>query len=189
MILTDHEIKQYLDAKQIILDPMPGDEAFSATTVDLTLGTTIQEWIPQDSTAIIHPASPSYSAAKTIAQYTRAIEITNGYVVKPQQFVLAWTAERVFLPKTSKIAARVEGKSSLARIGIGVHVCAPTVHPGFNNHLQLEMCNHGLINVELRPGMKICQLIFELTYGTPRIAYDGQFQHQTPPQAQPPLKN
>jgi dCTP deaminase len=162
---------------------MPDEEAFSATTVDLTLGSAIQEWIYQKSPPTIYPANPSYKFSEVVDKYTHTIDITTGYIIRPQQFILAWTAERVTLPTESKIAARVEGKSSLARIGIGVHICAPTVHPGFDNKLQLEMCNHGTINIELRPGMKICQLIFEVTLGTPDLGYAGQFKLQTPPQA------
>lgn len=183
MILTDREIKQYLDAGQIKIEPRPGEEAFSATTVDLTLGPIVQEWIRKDPIPTIYPGSSSYTVGDVIKEHTRSVDIANGYVIAPQQFILAWTAECVTLPRASKIAARVEGKSSLARIGIGVHICAPTVHPGFNRQLQLEMCNHGQVNVELRPGMKICQLIFEVTFGTPDMAYDGQFKQQSPPQA------
>ena len=113
-------------------------------------------------------------------KYTRSIDIKSGYVVKPQQFVLAWTLERLELPKESRIAARVEGKSSLARLGLGVHITAPTVHPGFSGPLQLEVCNHGTAFIELVPGMSICQLIFETTLGTPDQAYGGQFRGQKP---------
>lgn len=92
---------------------------------------------------------------------------------------MAWTKERVSLHLHAKIAARVEGKSSLARLGIGVHVTAPTIHAGFKGQIRLEMINHGRIPLRLRPGMKICQLIFEQTLGTPSAGYSGRFQDQS----------
>ncbi|MDD4890357.1 MAG: dCTP deaminase [Phycisphaerae bacterium] len=181
MILTDHEIRTHIAGGLITIDPLPDESRYSATTVDLTLGPQVQEWLT-DTSAMppIQPGRPGYRVADVIARYTRRLDISDGYLLRPQQFILAWTAERVALPKASKIAARVEGKSSMARIAIGVHVCAPTIHPGFDARLQLEMCNHGTATVELLPGMSICQLIFETTLGTPDHAYDGQFKTQTP---------
>ena len=86
-------------------------------------------------------------------------------------FLLGWTIEKIQLPHTSRIAARVEGKSSLARIGIGVHVTAPTIHAGFGyrpndpnfpgNPIQLEIWNTGPFRIRLVKGLRICQLIFE----------------------------
>jgi dCTP deaminase len=176
MILTDREIRDHIKNGQIVIDPPPDDTKYSATTVDLVLWNKIREWTKEHPTPTVFPGRPGYSLDAVLEKYTKIIDITDGYRITPQQFILAWTAETVHLPKTSKIAARVEGKSSLARIAIGVHVCAPTIHPGFNNKLQLEMCNHGTVDVELVPGMKICQLIFETTFGTPEQGYAGQFQ-------------
>ncbi len=82
------------------------------------------------------------------------------------------------LPIQSRIAARVEGKSSLARLGLGIHVTAPTIHAGFKGEIQLEIAHHGTIPVRLTVGMKVCQLIFEMSLGTPEKGYQGQFQGQ-----------
>lgn len=100
-------------------------------------------------------------------------------MLKPQGFVLGWTAEEVVLPEFSRIAARVEGKSSLARLGVGVHVTAPTIHCGFTGSIQLEIFNFGPHSVVLSSGMRVCQLIFEQTYGTPMKGYSGLFSGQT----------
>jgi dCTP deaminase len=113
-----------------------------------------------------------------------------GYVFKPQTFLLGWTQEKIQLPHRSRLAARVEGKSSLARLGIGVHVTAPTIHAGFGykkndadypgSPLQLEMWNVGPLDVKLVEGMPICQLIFEAVDGTPEKGYEGKFSVQGP---------
>jgi dCTP deaminase len=102
----------------------------------------------------------------------------DGYILEPKAFVLGWTEENLTLPAHSRLAARVEGKSSLARLGIGVHVTAPTVHAGFKGPIQLEFCNNGTLRVKLLAGMLVCQLIFEQTLGTPEKGYKGQFYGQ-----------
>jgi len=99
----------------------------------------------------------------------------DGHILEPGGFTLGWTEENIELPVDSRLAARVEGKSSLARLGIGIHITAPTIHAGFKGPIQLEMCNHGFLRVRLMPGMPICQLIFEQTLGTPEKGYKGQF--------------
>lgn len=69
------------------------------------------------------------------------------FVLKPQGFVLAQTLERVTLP--GDLAGLVEGRSSWGRLGITVHVTAPKIDPGYDNHITLEMCNFGQATVEL----------------------------------------
>ena len=66
----------------------------------------------------------------------------------------------------------------MARLGLGVHLTAPTIHAGFTGQLQLEMINFGPHEIILNTGMPICQLIFEITFGTPAKAYIGQFTGQ-----------
>lgn len=84
----------------------------------------------------------------------------------------------------------MEGKSSLARLGLGVHVTAPTIHAGFGyksdqpdypgSSIQLEIWNFGPVTIMLKPGMKICQLIFETVDATPDMGYMGKFAVQGP---------
>ncbi len=141
--------------------------------------------------AVVCPTSPEYNFDLVRDQFSQRIEIlTDGYVFKSQSFLLGWTQEKVQLPHRSRLAARVEGKSSLARLGIGVHVTAPTIHAGFGfkkddpsyegSPLQLEMWNIGPLDVKLVEGMPICQLIFEMVDGTPEKGYEGRFLIQGP---------
>jgi dCTP deaminase len=83
----------------------------------------------------------------------------------------------------------VEGKSSLARIGLGIHVTAPVIHPGFGagadaknqgSAIRLEIWNIGPLRIELKKGMAICPLMFEELHGTPLRGYAGQFREQGP---------
>jgi dCTP deaminase len=183
MILTDREIQVFLANRQINIKPKPDPVRYSSTSVDLTLAKQFRVWdfnqIEKTKGQIITPG-PKFKYLKFRDKYTKRINISSGkgYVLAPQAFVLAWTHETIHLPNHSRIAARVEGKSSLARLGLAVHITAPTIHPGFEGHLQLELCNHGLFSIRLTPGMPICQLIFEMTLGTPAKGYSGIFIRQ-----------
>jgi dCTP deaminase len=182
VILTDREIKLALEKQLIVIKPAPGANAFSSTAVDLTLDENITEF--KDETGgvevVIDPAHRDFHPEKTLSQVSdkRTIDGAAGYLLQPNRLVLAWSREYVNLVSHNRIAARVEGKSSLARIGLGIHVTAPTIHAGFDGRIRLEMVNHGKMPIRLRVGMRICQLIFEQTLGTPDKGYQGQFAGQ-----------
>jgi dCTP deaminase len=180
MILTDREIKIAVQRGLIVIDPPPDEDvAFSSTAVDLTLDSTVITFNPpiEGVERIIDPSQANVS--DIIRELTQSKKIPNaGYLLAPKTLVLAWTRENVGLDIGTRIAARVEGKSSLARLGLGVHVTAPTIHAGFTGQIQLEMVNHGSAPIRLRTGMRICQLIFETTLGTPERGYQGQFAGQ-----------
>ena len=107
-----------------------------------------------------------------------ALESDGSVILRPGDFIVALTEERVEIRESARIAARVEGKSSLARIGLGVHITAPTIHAGFRGYITLEIKNHGDLPIKLVPGMPVCQLIFEMVFGTPSITMSGIFQDQ-----------
>jgi dCTP deaminase len=171
VILTDREIQIALNRSQIVIDPQPAVEAYSSTSVDLTLDQHITEFrddLSDDPVeTIIDPSHKNFVAERTLAKITKKVTIDqSGYLLIPDKLVLGWTVERLELPIHSRLAARVEGKSSLARLGLGVHITAPTIHSGFGNPIRLEIINHGVVPIRLRIGMRICQLIFEVTFGT-----------------------
>ena len=178
MILTDREIKISIEKELIKIDPLPGSAAYSSTSVDLTLSATIRTFKETCSgvDVTVDPGVSDYKSLAAIGQLTEALEIPDGgWVLSPRKLILAWTREIVDLRHHARIAARVEGKSSLARVGLAVHVTAPTIHSGFKGSIQLEVINHGPAPIRLRPGMSICQLIFEQTLGAAEKAYQGQF--------------
>jgi dCTP deaminase len=176
MILTDREILIALREKQVIIDPEPDLAiAVSSTTIDLTLSDTFREW-PGTKGLSIRPGADGYKYSE-VAKLQKAAP-PGPYTLVPKAFVLAWTVEKVTIPYTSRLAARVEGKSSLARLGVTVHATAPTIHSGFKGPIQLELCNLGPNEIILDPGMYVCQLVFELTVGTPERGYSGIFQDQ-----------
>jgi dCTP deaminase len=194
MILSDREIRAAQERGAISISPLLPLEAFSSTAVDLTLGSDLRVWNPSpDGVAVnkVRPGVPGFSITRILDQITQPLQIPPvGYELLPGSFVLGWTRERIQLPPRSRLAARVEGKSSLARLGLGIHVTAPTIHAGFGykendssyegTPLQLEIWNAGVLCIVLDPGMPICQLIFEWVDGTPEKGYAGRFAVQGP---------
>ena len=176
MILTDREIQIALSKQQIVIDPAPVLEAYTSTSVDLTLDpilTVFKENLGDDAIeTVIDPTHQKFKVEQTLQKVTDSKTIdSDGFVLRPKWLVLGRTTERIELPVHSRLAARVEGKSSLARLGLGVHVTAPTIHSGFANTIRLEIINHGEVPIRLRPKVRICQLIIELTFGTPEKAF------------------
>jgi dCTP deaminase len=182
MILTDREIAIALDSTQLIIEPRPAPEVFSSSSVDLTLADSGLVW--DIKPPMLVELREGYKIS-SIAQHQKPVTI-NPYRLEPNKFILAWTRERIKLSVRSRLAARVEGKSSLARLGIGVHINAPTIHAGFPSEtlppqpIQLEMFNYSEMTFNLYPGLRICQLIIEQTFGTPDSGYEGQFSQQGP---------
>lgn len=180
MILTDREIQKLLKNGLISIEPKPPVEAYDSTAVDLTLDPLIRVFRTITPGLIIDPSAPGYKVTELIRSATDPVTIgEQGWELSRGTLVLAWTKERVDLNFKGKVAARVEGKSGLARIGLGVHVTAPTIHAGFPGTIQLELVNHGPLPIKLRPRMAICQLIIETIKGTPSKAHKSQFAGQT----------
>lgn len=180
MILTDREIRISLETKAIEVDPFPSEKAFSSTSLDLTLGRELKVFLPPPSglRIVVDPAAPGYSFNRLVDQLTDTVVIDAGFDLEPNRLVLGWTAERVDMKSPARLAARVEGKSSLARLGLVVHMTAPIIHAGFSGKIQLEIVNFGPLPIRLTPLMPVCQLVFEATMGVPTAGYSGQFAGQ-----------
>jgi dCTP deaminase len=133
---------------------------------------------------VLDPNHVDFSPENSLADLTELVEIpAEGFALPCKTLFLGWTCEYIDLKTAARLAGRVEGKSSLARLGLGVHITAPTIHSGFNGRIRLEIINHGGLPIRLRARMRICQLIFEATLGTPERGYKGQFSGQTAPPA------
>ena len=131
---------------------------------------------------------PHIDPAEEQPELTRLIEVgdEDAFVLHPGEFVLGSTWEQVSLPAT--VAARLEGKSSLGRLGLLTHSTAGFIDPGFSGHVTLELSNMATLPVKLWPGMKIGQLCFfrltseaEHPYGSG--AYGNRYQGQRGPTA------
>lgn len=186
MVLSNVEIVKALNEGRFRIDDIaglePAEKPFNASAVDLRLGVEIS--IPLDDAPVaLDLRKPNI--APFLRKHSRKIAITDDqpHTLKPNQFVLANTYERVDFPITMGqcYSARVEGKSSFARCGMLVHFTAPTIHAGFNGTITLEIINLGPLALLLYPKMFICQLIIEEVKGSP-VDAPSQFQGQSSPE-------
>ena len=99
----------------------------------------------------------------------------DGYVLHPGEFVLGVTEETVTLP--DHIVGKIEGKSSIGRLGLIVHVTAGFIDPGFDGPLTLEMVNLLRVPIILRPHRRICQVAFAYMNSSVNSPYNGRYQH------------
>jgi dCTP deaminase len=171
MILSDGEIEEALANGEIVIDPMPHKSQFTTSAVDLHLGDeviefkTLEQLQREEPEGVIRPILVDagridiYPYLQKYAQpVSRAPD--GSFILPPQKFILAKTLERIKLPRT--IAARVEGRSTLARLGLVVHLTAPTIHAGFSGRIVLEMCNFGTYPLQIQSkNLEVCQLVFE----------------------------
>jgi dCTP deaminase len=198
MILSDREIRAAIDRGHIVIRPVPDLKHWTSTAIDLTLDTNIRKWrclknLPTGQPGSVRPHAAGFDIKELIYSndYTEGLSIgSQGLDLPPKSFVLGFTEQSVYLPLYTRLAARVEGKSSLARLGVGVHVTAPTIHAGFGrvgsedenqeqgSPIQLEIFNLSELTVTLDKGMPICQLILEEVRETPDKGYIGKFSDQ-----------
>lgn len=177
MLLSDRDIKAEIENGRIKLEPYDAGMVQPAS-IDIRLDRFFRTF-ENHKYQFIDPAVEQ-------ADLTRAVEVgpKEPFVLHPGEFVLGSTFEVVSLP--DDIAARVEGKSSLGRLGLLTHATAGFVDPGFNGHVTLELSNVANLPVTLWPGMKIGQLCFfrmssasEHPYGA--SVYGSRYQNQRGP--------
>ena len=189
MILSDGEIKYAILNKHIVIDPEPGQSQYTSSALDLSLGDeilelkTVEELQRDEPPGVQRPFVVNLCTVNVpslLQRYGKPLrrEDDGSYILKPRHFVLGMTREYINLPKKWKIAARVEGRSTLARMGLAVHLTAPTIHADFSGHIALEMFNFGNHELRLIPGqLAICQLVFERVGKIPKkisTRYQGQ---------------
>lgn len=177
MILSDRELRACLERGEIVITPDPDPETqIQPASIDLRLGYDFQTF-NYTRQALIDPFDP-----ESFRELTNLVHLQNGerFLVHPGEFVLATTLERVEVPNT--LVARLDGRSSVGRLGIVIHSTAGYVEPGSKGTITLEISNVGRIAVALYPGMRICQIAFEEmtsavseAYGVKQSAkYQGQ---------------
>ncbi len=157
MILSDHDIRRYLAEGKIVIEPLDDPEAqIQPASVDLRLGPEFMRFKPLDHGVV------DFGKKINSSDYTEPVKYKSGVFLHPDEFILARTLETVTVPK--ELAACIDGKSSLGRLGVEVHISSGWIDPGFSGVIVLEIKNAGKLPVKLHPGMKIIKIIFmELT--------------------------
>ncbi len=177
MLLSDRDIRAALESGRVVLDPH--DPAMvQPSSVDVRLDRYFRTFE--------NHRYPHIDPAEEQPDLTRQVEPERDepFILHPGEFVLASTYEVVSLGED--IAARLEGKSSLGRLGLLTHSTAGFIDPGFSGHVTLELSNVATLPIKLWPGMKIGQLCFfaltspaENPYGS--AAYGSRYQGQRGP--------
>jgi len=179
MLLSDRDIKAELASGRIALAPY--DPAMiQPSSIDVRLDRFFR--------LFDNHKYPYIDPAEDQPELTRLVEVEQGqpFILHPGEFALGSTFERVTLP--DDVAARLEGKSSLGRLGLLTHSTAGFVDPGFTGHVTLELSNVATLPIKLWPGMKIGQMCFfrlsspaEKPYGSSE--YSSRYQGQRGPTA------
>jgi dCTP deaminase len=173
VLLSDRDIRAEIDGGRVVLEPYD-KEMVQPSSVDVRIDRYFRLF-DNHKYAVIDPALEQ-------PELTRLVEVESDepFVLHPGEFVLASTYELVTLP--DDVAARLEGKSSLGRLGLLTHSTAGFIDPGFSGHVTLELSNVATLPIKLWPGMKIGQFCFfrlsspaEEPYGTVSGSrYQGQ---------------
>ena len=185
MILADRSIRELVATGRLSIDPFD-DECVQPASVDVRLGTQFRV-MRNNRVTHIDPRVANDALMDTVQ-----VPADEPFVLHPGEFVLGSTYEQVTLG--SAVAARLEGKSSLGRLGLLTHSTAGFIDPGFSGHVTLELSNVATLPITLWPGMKIGQLCFfrlsspaEEPYGSPR--YGSRYQGQRGPTASRSAEN
>ncbi|MBC7596903.1 MAG: dCTP deaminase [Kineosporiaceae bacterium] len=177
MLLSDRDILAEIDGGRVQLDPFERS-MIQPSSIDVRLDKFFR--------VFDNHKYPHIDPAADQAELTREVEIASDetFILHPGEFVLGSTYELVTLP--DDVAARLEGKSSLGRLGLLTHSTAGFIDPGFSGHVTLELANVATLPIKLYSGMKIGQLCFfrlsspaEHPYGSAK--YGSRYQGQRGP--------
>jgi dCTP deaminase len=151
VILSDRTIREEIAAHRIVIEPFDPD-CVQPSSIDLHVDRVFR---------VFHNARyPFIDVRKPMEDLTELVEVAEGepFILHPGEFVLGATLERVHLP--DDLVARLEGKSSLGRLGLLIHSTAGYVDPGWDGFLTLELSNVANLPITIYPGMKIGQISF-----------------------------
>jgi dCTP deaminase len=155
MVLSDRSIKEAIDSGRIIIDPL-GDDCIQPSSVDLHIDQLFRVF-RNHAQRIIDVKLPQEDLTELID-----VGPDTPMILHPGEFMLGSTQERVAIP--DDLVARLEGKSSLGRLGLVIHSTAGFIDAGWDGHITLELANLANLPITLYPGMKIGQIsFFEMT--------------------------
>src|SRR3954447_1544568 len=174
MILSDRTIREQIKDGRIVIDPFD-DSCVQPSSVDVRLDCYFRVFLNHTMAVI--------DVKQDLSALTREVDVADDgvFVLHPGEFVLGSTAERIGIP--DDLVARIEGKSSLGRLGLLIHSTAGFLDAGWDGHITLELSNVPNLRISLYPGMKIGQISFlrmttaaDTPYGSKGVGskYQGQ---------------
>lgn len=172
MRLCDSDIENLIKQERIVISPTPDETMISGVSVDIRLGHEFRVF--QDHTApyidLSGPKEEMQKAMNSVMSDEIVIPDGEAFFLHPGELALAVTYESVTLP--DDIVGWLDGRSSLARLGLMVHVTAHRIDPGWSGQIVLEFYNSGKLPLALRPKMKIAALNFETMSGSAQRPYN-----------------
>ena len=172
MRLCDSDIEKLIEQERIVISPKPDETMISGVSVDIRLGHEFRVF--QDHTApyidLSGPKEAMQKAMNSVMSDEIVIPDGEAFFLHPGELALAVTYESVTLP--DNIVGWLDGRSSLARLGLMVHVTAHRIDPGWSGQIVLEFYNSGKLPLALRPKMKIAALNFETMSGSAQRPYN-----------------
>ncbi len=176
-LLSDQEIAWALDNDELDIEPAiireGPDKQLQPASVDLRLGDRFTRFKPWGSK--VPPSSiPAIDPRDDVSERMDMIVEPNRWRLNPGDFVLGHTIERVRLSRS--LTGCLDGRSSIGRLGVLVHLTAGYIDPGFKGQITLELFNAGSIPVYLFPGRRICQIRFYRMASEARNPYAGKYQ-------------
>lgn len=185
MKLSDKDIIQHLKVGKIAVNPEPSHDKIKGISVDLRLDNRFRVF--NDHTAPYIDLSGPKDEVQQIMDTVMGEEITipegEAFFLHPGELALAATYESVTIP--DDLVGWLDGRSSLARLGLMVHVTAHRIDPGWHGQIVLEIFNSGKLPLALRPGMDICAINFETLSSAASKPYnkraDAKYKNQTGP--------
>lgn len=170
-MLSDSEIRKEMqwdthEEQGLLIDPRPEDVQFQPASLDLRLGNVFKTFTVPLNAKFSKPIDPYEPVPEEFMQEEVLHEVEGAsscYVLMPGIFTLAMTKEYVGIPR--HLVARVEGRSSIGRLGVIIHATAGFIDPGFSGNITLEMVNLSPRPILLYVGMRICQLSFTRIIG------------------------
>jgi dCTP deaminase len=174
LIFSDRSIREAIESGAILIDPF--EPSFvQPSSVDLRVGNGFRVFVNHRYSQI-DPRAPQSDLTQLVE-----VDAEEPFMLHPGEFVLGSTLERIKLG--GDVVARLEGKSSLGRLGLLIHSTAGFIDPGFEGHITLELSNVATLPIAIYPEMKIGQVSFyqmttaaDFPYGSPELGskYQGQ---------------
>jgi len=182
MRLCDRDIERWLDEKKLTITPRPPEKHINGATVDIRLGHEFRVFVGHKAPFIdlSAPKEEINHALDQIMSDKIVLKEKECFFLHPGELALAVTLESVTIP--DDLVGWLDGRSSLARLGLMVHVTAHRIDPGWRGQIVLEFYNSGKLPLGLRPGMLIGALSFELLSGQAKRPYhqrqDAKYHNQ-----------
>ena len=185
MRLCDRDIEHCLDEGKIRIEPRPSSSRINGVSVDLHLGNRFRVFNDHAASHIdlSGPREEVDHAINQIMGKEIRIGADGAFFIHPGELALAATVETITVP--DDLVGWLDGRSSLARLGLMVHVTAHRIDPGWSGAIVLECFNSGKLPLALRPGMAICAISFETLTGPALRPYhkrqDAKYKRQSGP--------